>query len=208
MPPVTNAHAVFIKTTARQAACQNTTNPAFSNPDDHHSPNNQRAIQTCKDCPILTECAKQALTAGDTLAGDYRAPSSGVIQAGVVCHGDYDTAAALAQIAGTSVPDHLIKPTGSRANTGSARRDKCINCEKPMVQWNRGQTPEGYVMHYARGFCTGCRTAYRKWKQEHRVPSAAKGIRKEIDRKRHSAPARHDRVVQVQFSLFDLPDSA
>lgn len=68
--------------------------------------------------------------------------------------------------------------------------------------------PEGYVMHYARGFCTGCRTAYRKWKQENQVPSAARGIRKEIDRKRHSAPARHDRVVQVQFSLFDLPDTA
>jgi len=73
-----------------------------------------------------------------------------------------------------------------------------------MVRWHRGVTPEGYVMHRGRGYCTGCRAAYNaELKAERERTGDKPRLRKIIDRKRHSAPKRTGREVTVQFALFD-----
>lgn len=157
----------------------------------------------CEHCPLLKQCATEAITAGTSLNSLDRSPANGVIQAGVICHGDLDTAYRLAQIAEVDVPAYLVEKT-HRDNIGARRPDRCRNCDLPMIKWNRHEEqPEGYQMHYARGFCTACRSAYAQWKKEH--PTEQRGLRKPIDRKRHSAPPRKRGAVTVQPTLFEIP---
>ncbi|PRQ11754.1 hypothetical protein C1Y63_04920 [Corynebacterium sp. 13CS0277] len=119
------------------------------------------AMDACTGCPALARCAAQALHAGTSLDGRTTAPAAGVIQAGVYCTGDADTAAQLAAIAGTPAPRyqrHRPRPTIPH---------HCQGCHKPLHPWTRNpeQIPEGHVMHYARGYCTGCRARYRRAKR-------------------------------------------
>lgn len=183
-------------------ACHRTTNPAFIHPAAATQQQQQQAIATCQTCPILQDCARKALHAG---AGyDYQAevddnitPAVGVIQAGVICYDDDETLLALYATAGlTPPPDLLIAPTRATAP------DHCINCGRPMVRWNRHETqPEGYVMHYAHGHCTGCRSALKRWKAENNIRPARRS-RVQTDRTRHSAPPRKTGEVTVQLALF------
>ena len=136
------------------------------------------AIRVCEACPIRRACARDALTAGNSLDGDYTRPANEVIQAGIVCHGDQATARALAAIAGVRPPRYRSK--GTRPRPASS----CINCHTPMVPWTREEVPAGHVMHYARSYCTGCRGAYEQARTV-TVTQERPVMRKHVDRKRH-----------------------
>lgn len=152
----------------------------------------------CEECPIRRECAEKALTSGASLDGGYSAPAVGVIQAGVYCDGTDRAAYELSIIAGVPAPER--RDSTPRNPVG----DRCRECGKPMVRWHRGITPEGYVMHRGRGFCTGCRAAYNaELKAEREANGDPPKLRKIIDRKRHSAPKRVEREVVIQYTLFD-----
>lgn len=181
-------------------ACLKTTNRAFDNPTTSPGFSIRAAVKLCQCCPIIRECATRALTAGTSLSEDFRAPANDVIQAGIICRGDQDTAFRLAAVAGVPVPSFLIEER-RRARPG----DRCRSCGEPMVKWNRNeQQPEGYVKHHARGFCTNCRKAYKAWKDENNVPSVQRGLRKPIDRHRHVAPSRKKGAPVVQLPLFEV----
>lgn len=127
------------------------TNPVLGSPDI------EEAKKICAECPLIKQCAEQALHSGSSLDGHYTRPANGVIQAGVYCTGDHWTANQLATIAGVQIPqyhDHIER------NTPNAT---CRHCGKPMGSWTRH--PEslmpGQVMHYARGYCTNCRVPYK-----------------------------------------------
>ena len=180
--------------------CLRTKNTAFINPAHATAEELEAAQFMCDACPLRSDCAREALQAGDTTDQGHRAPASGVFQAGVRCHGDYETAVKLALVAGVQVPEHLVE-----SRTRVQAPDRCRECGKRMVRWHRGITPDGYVMHFARGFCCECRGAYRKWQAEN--PSRRRRVGS-IDRSRRSAPSRVNRVVDVQLSLFDTPQVA
>ncbi|APT92912.1 hypothetical protein CPHO_08450 [Corynebacterium phocae] len=184
-------------------ACENTKNKAFSNPTKA-TPQAVRAAQKiCHHCPLLKACAKDALTSGTTLSEDYRAPASDVIQAGVICTGDDETARRLSIIAGVETPTYR-RERPQRPIIGSKRGDTCRHCNQPMIKWNRHeQQPDGYRKHYARGFCEQCRGPYREWKKANPAADTPRGLRKPLDRKRHSAPPRKKGVPTVQLALFD-----
>lgn len=69
-----------------------------------------------------------------------------------------------------------------------------------MMQWTREAIPEGYVMHHGRDFCTECRRAYRDHLTQH--PPTAKGLKKRVDRKRHTAPKPRGKTAAIQLALF------
>lgn len=136
------------------------------------------AIAVCEACPIRRECARDALTAGNSLDGDFTRPAGAVIQAGIVCHGDQATARALAAIAGVRPPRYRSK--GTRPRPAS----HCVNCEQPMVPWTRDEVPAGFVMHHAKNHCTNCRGAYNQARNA-TVTKQRPVMRKHVDRKRH-----------------------
>lgn len=177
-----------------KALCERGKLKAFISPDNAAPEELEAAGHMCKSCPLLQACARAALTAGDTTDRGVRRPADGVFQAGIICRGDYQTAARLAERAGCEVPAYLVEEAGR-----PSAPNRCRACGRAMVRWHRGVTPEGYVMHFARGFCSQCRGAYREWKREH--PEAVRRVAS-IDRSRHSAPGRSGRVVDVQLSLF------
>lgn len=183
-----------------QALCINTNLQGFINPTDNDSPRNRAAIEVCKNCPVIKECAKLALTAGTTLKPGLSGPAQGVIQAGIVCRGDLSTAFLLAKIAETDIPDY-----GALENTrrGSAPPE-CHHCEKPMTKWTRNheEIPEGYVMHYARGFCVQCRAAYRAYRAESNKNKPT--LSKEINRNQPAAPRPPKPAINDQLQLFNL----
>ena len=128
----------------------------FTDPGAEDDPATEWAKQICATCPVRTACARQALTAGSSLDWHHRAPATGVIQAGVYCDGSNEATEQLALIAGVD-PGRVTQRRGR-----DHPDDVCTNCGRPMVRWRRGEVPAGYVMHYARGYCTGCRVAYRE----------------------------------------------
>ncbi|MBV7292355.1 WhiB family transcriptional regulator [Corynebacterium sp. TAE3-ERU16] len=124
--------------------------------DPEHDPQATReAIRTCHTCPLLKDCARQALHGGDSLDGHYTRPATGVIQAGIHCSGDDATAEALARIAGVERPtyrDRIPRPVPPPS---------CRRCHTPMVPWSRKTLPPpGHVMHHGRGYCQRCRGAH------------------------------------------------
>lgn len=177
--------------------CHKTRNRAFTDPDHAPARSRRAAITICEHCPIRAQCAQEALTAGDSPIDGHTAPAHDVIQAGVHCKGDLDTAWQLAQVAGVEMPAYWdLQPRRNQAP------DHCVNCAEPMVRWTREAVPEGYRMHFARGYCTKCRTAYRK-----AHPPTPKHLRKPINRRNRSAPpARRDREATVQLPLIPMKD--
>lgn len=179
------------------AKCTYTDRELFTNPAERDAPSTIRAIRICETCPIIRQCAKQALTAGSSIDFTATHPAIGVIQAGVYCDGTQRAAMELGARAGELPPTVEVKP---RARVG----DRCKNCGTPMVRWTRDRVPDGYAMHRGRGFCTNCRKAYNAELARARANGEVReGLRKQIDRKRHSAPPRRDREVAIQFSLFE-----
>ena len=177
--------------------CHRSKNTAFHNPTSSHPRSVRAAVAICKECPIRRECARDALTSGTSLDGSYTRPANDVVQAGVVCRGDQGTAIRLAAIAGVEV-----LPTYAEQEARGHRPDECQHCHRPMVQWTRDRVPEGFVAHYARGFCQGCRKAYSEFMRSQ--PKRQRGLRKPVDRKRHHAASarRGRRELVVQLSLF------
>lgn len=181
------------------AKCTYQDRELFTNPAERDAPSTLRAIQICETCPIITQCAKQALTAGSSIDFTATHPAVGVIQAGVYCDGTQRAAMELGARAGELPPAVEVEP---RARVG----DRCKHCGMPMVRWTRDRVPEGYVMHRGRNYCTQpeCRKAYNRELARARANGEARtGLRKQIDRKRHSAPPRRDREVAIQFTLFE-----
>lgn len=130
------------------------------------TPETKAAQELCKRCPLLKDCARQALTAGSTTDRHVQRPASGVIQAGVFCTGDMQTALALAKIAGCDPPE-IFDSTPRNAPPAF-----CKGCKKIMVKWQRSPNLKpGEVMHYARGFCTNCRVDYAREVQNLRTNS-------------------------------------
>ena len=159
----------------------------YVHPENATNEQIHRAKKLCEACPLLETCAKDAMSAGDSFAGDLRGPANGVIQAGVLCRGVKDTLDKLESIAGVKAAQHEKKP--KRIIFGQP----CRSCGAPMVKWSRNQPrlPDGYVAHRGRGFCTGCRAAYKKdledWRAKHPEDALKKAVvRKPIDRKRTS----------------------
>lgn len=136
--------------------CHRTKNKAFTNPSNVHKRSRDAAIRMCQHCPILRQCAKSALLAGSSLDGHATGPASDVIQAGVWCKGNMHTAHQLAAVASANVPRY------QRQKAKSPIAEHCVNCDEPMVKWSRDGAPDGFVMHYARNYCTNCRMAYRE----------------------------------------------
>lgn len=131
--------------------------PVFTNPQPI-DPATFDAIEMCTHCPIRQQCALDALTAGDTLDKVHRSPANGVIQAGVWCNGDQDTANQLAAIAGVTPP-----------HTGAQKRftppETCKGCGKPMQARIKGQPLENQPLtHAAHGYCRICDARRRRQK--------------------------------------------
>lgn len=140
--------------TSDYAPCHRSKNIAFNNPEAASEQSRRAAIEVCHHCPLIVACAAAGLEAGNTL-DHVKQPANGVIQAGVICHGDSVTKMILAHIAGVPlVEDKQRKPRKGRAAS------KCVNCSQLMVPWTRDVVPDGYVMHHARNYCTECRSAY------------------------------------------------
>lgn len=119
------------------------------NPQPETTP---QAISMCHDCPIIQQCAREALTAGTSLDGSYVRPANDVIQAGVVCEGDELTGVALSLIAGIPIPEYRdMKPRYQPP-------EMCAGCNDPMVKRRRdgAPLPNGTVAHTAQGLCTRC----------------------------------------------------
>lgn len=179
------------------AKCTYQDRELFTNPAERDAPSTLRAIQICETCPIIQQCAKNALTAGSSIDFTATHPAVGVIQAGVYCDGTDRAAVELGARAGEPAPIVEVQP---RAKVG----DRCKNCGMPMVRWTRDRVPEGYRMHRGRGYCTKCRKAYNEELARARANGEVRGgLRKQIDRKRHTAPPRRDREVAIQFTLFE-----
>lgn len=181
----------------KTAPCKNSKNRAFIDPHRSSKFTIKAAEKICSHCPLLKECAAQALRGGSVLDERYTGPADGVFQAGIICHGDEGTAIRLAEIAGIT---HL--PVGAEPK----RRQPdsvCISCGSKMVKWTRQAIPEGYVRHYARGYCERCRVEYRA-----ATAGSRKRMTKPIDRNRHHAVNRraHEGVATVQLALFSGAD--
>lgn len=189
-----------------KAPCHRSKNRAFINPDAAPPNAIRAAIRICEGCPLRIACAASALTAGTTLDGSRKAPVTGVIQAGIVCRGDLTTAWELSIIADRPIPDYQATVTRRVIN------DHCTHCNKPMVSWTRDKVPSGHVMHYSRGYCTNCRKAYRaamekaSTEPQRQGGLTGRGLRKVVDRKRHTtlhSTPRARRDDASQLSLFD-----
>lgn len=140
--------------------CHRTKNRAFTNPDAAHPASIRAAITICEHCSTRQSCALAALTSGRSLDDRWISPARAVIQAGVVCTGDQDTAQALATIAGVETPTvrRVKKPR-------AVPPTQCVSCQRPMYSWTRAPEdfPTGMVMHHARGFCIHCRVPHRQF---------------------------------------------
>lgn len=141
------------------APCKLSKNIAFIDPGKAKRWSLNAAVKTCEQCPVLQQCALNALHAGGSVDGSMTRPATDVLQAGVICRGDARTARALAKIAGVDTP-----PKYRNEKRRNFAPDHCVNCRTPMVGWTRHpeEIPKGHVMAYARGHCVNCRTAYKK----------------------------------------------
>lgn len=136
--------------------------------------------------------------AGDTIDGCVTRPASMVIQAGILCLGDQKTANRLARICGKPAP--IVSDTTPR----NVPPLYCRGCGQPMVSWTRGELPTGRVMHYGRGYCTGCRALYRA--ELKRAPRPVGHYDGGRERTRYSRPVKRapNRDYET-LTLFDLP---
>lgn len=116
----------------------------------------ERAKAVCVTCPLIRECARQALYAGTDLRQEAPAPAVDVIMGGVLCDGSDEALEALEAAAGMQ---GIYK---GRKRALVAFGTPCRNCGTPMVRWSRYQPPipEGFAMHRGRGLCENCRAVY------------------------------------------------
>lgn len=143
--------------------CVHSRNKAFLNPVNSDKFKIAAAVRICESCPLLKSCATAGLTAGNLPDGSTRSVADEVIMAGVVCRGDQGTVDALRAVGG--LPAHRQPPRARIVPPRAYVQDgqPCRECSTPMVRWTRDESeiPEGWRKHYGRGFCTGCRQAYK-----------------------------------------------
>lgn len=181
------------------APCKNSKNRAFIDPHRSSKFTISAAEKICSHCPLIKECAVQALQGGNVLDQRHTGPADGVFQAGIICHGDESTAIRLAEIAGiTQLPYGEEK---KRRRGFIHDGDRCVNCNLPLFRWTRGIVPKGYVLHYARNYCSNCRVEYRR-----AYPSRGRKFGKIVDRNNHSAPKRTNTEAAHQYALFSKRD--
>ena len=128
--------------------------PGFTQPIPG-TPDTEAALKLCQTCPRRVMCAREALSAGDSLDGHVKRPAADGIQAGIHCHGDQLTAWRLSRVAGVDMP------TVSDTTPRNSPPPYCRSCQSVMVGWTRDEVPKGRVMHYGRGYCVNCRPAYK-----------------------------------------------
>lgn len=140
----------------------------FIDPESATDKQREEAIALCNRCPVLRECARAALQSGTTLDTAFKNPATQVIQAGVVCDGSTDSEKELARRAG--IPVEKIARSSVR-HKPKVEGAPCRGCGRTLWRWTRepGEIPEGYVMHYARGYCVKCRTLYTRWLKKWRA---------------------------------------
>lgn len=160
----------FVIVETSVALCQATqwaTSHVFIDPESATDKQREEAIALCNRCPALRECARAALQSGTTLDTAYKNPATQVIQAGVECDGSPNSEKELARRAGIPVGKIVRSKVGRKPKVEGT---PCRGCGRTLWRWTRepGEIPEGYVMHYARGYCVNCRTLYtrclKKWR--------------------------------------------
>lgn len=158
--------------------CHRSPNRAFTDPDRAPARSVRAALRMCEHCPMRRSCAREALTAGTSLDGGFTAPATGVVMAGVICHGTQDTATELARVAGTRPPSYTMQAPRGRVPS------HCRECRHPMSSWTRNveDIPPGHVQHYARGWCVHCRPAYSRALEAEKA-SEGDTLRKRVDRR-------------------------
>lgn len=160
--------------------CHGTKNPAFLTPNTAPKQALAAATKMCAACPVIRKCAIDALTSGTLLREpNHSNPAIDVFQAGLICDGSPTVTQELARRAGVDPPP----PPKPRFRAKIP--PECRNCGRPMAKWTRGKVPFGFVMHYARGYCTGCRSAYTEFMRNQQP--APDTLRKVVDRHRHHA---------------------
>ncbi|MEV0251177.1 hypothetical protein AB0H76_31610 [Nocardia sp. NPDC050712] len=129
--------------------------PGFLEPKDTSGwqvlPATIAAQALCRDsCPrdLFLDCARSALSAGNSVGDDQDRVADGVVMAGIVCRGDALTGKALRRV---------IK---QYAETPANRPRHCLNCHKPMT--TRRRKLLGHVIHESGGLCTRCRRAEQR----------------------------------------------
>lgn len=130
------------------------TAPCKANPADHLQPGEdplwhlghpaQRALNNCKSCPHIRECARRALTAGTTIdrGTTIEACADGTIMAGIICRGDLTTRREL---------NRIVNPASGASH--------CAACVRPF------RTPtatDGAVYERGDGLCRGCHKAHQR----------------------------------------------
>lgn len=109
----------------------------------------------CHHCPLQRQCAQDALAAGDTLDGEYRAIATSVIQAGVWLTGNKKPTAQLHAIAGCAP----LEPRKRKPTPGV-----CLSCGQAMVPRDKSISLDASIVtHAARGYCRVC---YARLKRE------------------------------------------
>lgn len=158
---------------------------AFQFPENATAEQVHRAKALCLGCPMLRDCAREALYSGSDLAGELPAPATGVVMAGVLCDGSEEALEALEKVAGIQ---GIYK---GRKRPLVTFGTPCRVCSTPMVRWTPLEPPEGYAVHRGRGICAGCRKAYTEeleaWRRANPEAAARKtNSGKQVDRKRTS----------------------
>lgn len=127
---------------------------------------------------MRTDCAKQALQAGNTLDGERKTPAVDVIQAGVWLTGRREYLNEVYKLAGKRpAPPRRRQPTPTH----------CRACKKRMVARDKKVSLDpSIVTHVARGYCRVC---YARLKREGKIVTlhpkhqAALGWREKHQRK-------------------------
>lgn len=127
---------------------------------DENSTRHWLAQLACDHCPLLRQCAHQALTAGNTIDRNVRVPANGVVQAGVMCKGDARTIDELRTIAHTCdvIPLRWARPKPPPP-------PHCLGCGRPMVTRPKGKSLDASLLtHAAHGYCRICDAEHRRRK--------------------------------------------
>ena len=132
----------------------------FTNPKAATEQQRAEAIEMCQHCPLRTQCAHDATTAGTTLDKERTAPATDVIQAGVWLTGQTRHTVDLYRIVGLTPQER--KPR--RQPTPSV----CLDCGRAMIPRDKSiHLPPDIVTHAARGYC---RTCYARRKRKGQMP--------------------------------------
>ena len=152
--------------------------PEFTNPTKATPKTITEALEMCHHCPLRTDCAKQAIVAGNTLDGERKTHAVDVIQAGIWLDGTIDATLQLYELVGQPPP---IKRRRMPTPT------TCKECGRHMIARDKSIRLDATILtHAARGYCRVC---YSRLKREgklvtlHPKHQAALGWREHHQRK-------------------------